>query len=156
MIENARKLNPDLTFRVGNMMDLDLEDETLAGIAAFYSIVNIPQESLPLVLREMARVLQPNGRLFLAFHMGDGVTGKMNCGATRSQWTFSFFSRRKPDAKTGVQFAIQRQINPDRLSLEGWLDNQLRKVKAASVERVSMTIGGNPQCAFNWEMPTKS
>jgi len=45
------------------MMDLDLEDETLAGIAAFYSIVNIPQESLPLVFREMARVLQPNGQL---------------------------------------------------------------------------------------------
>ena|SRR6267143_356674 len=66
MIENARKLNPDLTFRVGNIMDLDLEDATLAGIAAFYSIVNIPKESLPLAFREMARVLQPDGQLFLA------------------------------------------------------------------------------------------
>jgi len=76
MIENARKLNPDLTFRVGNIMDLDLEDAILAGIAAFYSIVNIPKESLPLAFREMARVLQPDGQLFLAFHMGDGVTGE--------------------------------------------------------------------------------
>ncbi len=48
MIENARKLNPDLTFRVGNIMDLDLEDATLAGIAAFCSIVNIfPKNPCP-------------------------------------------------------------------------------------------------------------
>jgi len=48
MIENARKLNPDLAFHVGNMMDLDLEDATLAGIAAFCSIVNIfPKNPCP-------------------------------------------------------------------------------------------------------------
>ena len=50
----------------------------------------------------------------------------------------------QPDAKTGVQFALQRQANPDRLSIEGWLDSELRKVKAASVARVPMTIGGKP------------
>ena len=32
-------------------MALDLQDEALAGIAAFYAIVNIPQESLPLAFR---------------------------------------------------------------------------------------------------------
>ena len=52
MIENARKSNPDLTFRVGNMMDLDLKAASLAGITANYSIVNIPQESLPWSLGE--------------------------------------------------------------------------------------------------------
>lgn len=55
------------------MMDLDLGDGTLAGIAAFYAIVNIPRESLPLVFREMERVLQTGGLLLLAFHTGDEV-----------------------------------------------------------------------------------
>ena len=54
-------------------MALDLDDGTLAGIAAFYAIVNIPKESLPLVFREMERVLQPGGLLLLAFHTGDEV-----------------------------------------------------------------------------------
>src|SRR6266699_3609962 len=73
MLEQARQLNPDLSFLEGNMMALDLPDGRLAGIAAFYSIVNIPKESLTLVFREMARVLQPGGVLLLAFHAGDEV-----------------------------------------------------------------------------------
>jgi SAM-dependent methyltransferase len=71
MLEQARRLNPDISFREGNMLALDLRDGTLAGIAAFYAIVNIPKESLPLVFREMERVLQPGGLLLLAFHTGD-------------------------------------------------------------------------------------
>jgi len=73
MVEIARLLNPELSFLVGNMMDLDLQDGLLAGIAAFYAIVNIPKESLPLVFREMERVLQPGGLLLLAFHVGDEI-----------------------------------------------------------------------------------
>lgn len=73
MVEMARQLNPDISFRVGNMMDLDLPDGLLAGIAAFYAIVNIPKEFLPLVFREMERVLQPGGLVLLAFHVGDEI-----------------------------------------------------------------------------------
>jgi integrase len=43
------------------MMSLDLPDGTLAGIAAFYAIVNIPKKSLPSVFWEMQRILQPGG-----------------------------------------------------------------------------------------------
>jgi ubiquinone/menaquinone biosynthesis C-methylase UbiE len=71
MIEEARRLNPDISFRQGNMLALDLPDATLAGIAAFYAVVNLPRESLPQVFREMARVLQPGGLLLLAHHVGD-------------------------------------------------------------------------------------
>ncbi|HET6217504.1 MAG TPA: class I SAM-dependent methyltransferase, partial [Acidobacteriaceae bacterium] len=73
MLEQARQLNPDISFREGNMLALELADGTLAGISAFYSIANIPQESLPLLFREMERVLQPGGVLLLAFHMGNEV-----------------------------------------------------------------------------------
>src|ERR1700747_3391532 len=51
MVEQARRLTPDISFREGNMMALDLPDAALAGIAAFYAIVNIPEESLPSVFR---------------------------------------------------------------------------------------------------------
>jgi ubiquinone/menaquinone biosynthesis C-methylase UbiE len=70
-LDKARQFNPDISFREGNMLALDLPDGTLAGIAAFYAIVNIPKGSLPAVLGGMARVLQPGGLLLLAFHTGD-------------------------------------------------------------------------------------
>jgi ubiquinone/menaquinone biosynthesis C-methylase UbiE len=71
MLEQARRLNPDIPFRQGNMLALKLPDASLAGIAAFYAVVNLPRESLPQVFREMARVLQPGGLLLLSFHIGD-------------------------------------------------------------------------------------
>src|ERR1035438_6120046 len=44
MLEQARGFSPDISFREGNMMSLDLPDGTLAGIAAFYAIVNRSEE----------------------------------------------------------------------------------------------------------------
>ncbi|HEY2861768.1 MAG TPA: class I SAM-dependent methyltransferase [Terracidiphilus sp.] len=70
MIEQARRLNPEIEFREGNMLALDLADASLAGIAAFYSIVNLPAQVRPQAFGEMARVLQPAGILLLAFHIG--------------------------------------------------------------------------------------
>jgi SAM-dependent methyltransferase len=71
MLKQARRLNPDILFREGNIMALDLPQETLAGIAAFYAIVNFPKESLPLAFREMEKVLKPGGLLLLGFHCGN-------------------------------------------------------------------------------------
>jgi len=73
MVEQARKLSPDISFREGNMLALELRDGELAGIAAFYAIVNIPVNSLLAVFREMCRVLKPGGLLLLAFHIGDEI-----------------------------------------------------------------------------------
>ena len=73
MVEQARKLNPGIQFREGNMLALDIPDASLAGITAFYSIVNIHVESLPIVFRELARVLMPGGLLLLAFHIGGEI-----------------------------------------------------------------------------------
>ena len=70
MIAQARRLNPDIEFREANMLGLDLDDGRLAGIAAFYAIVNIPAESQPVAFAEMFRVLKPDGVLLLAFHIG--------------------------------------------------------------------------------------
>ena len=73
MVEEARRLNPDIEFRVGDMLALPLGDRSLVGIVAFYAIVNIPSDLLPTVFREMWRVLQPEGRLRLSFHIGDEI-----------------------------------------------------------------------------------
>jgi len=73
MVGQARQRNPDISFQVGNMMALDLGDASLAGIVAFYAIVNIAENLLPTVFGEMWRVLKPKGRLLLSFHIGDEI-----------------------------------------------------------------------------------
>ncbi len=73
MLQEARKLNPAIPFREGNILGLDLPDGVLAGITAFYAIVNLPQDCLLTAFREMLRVLKARGLLLLAFHVGDEV-----------------------------------------------------------------------------------
>lgn len=91
MVEQARRLNPDISFREANMMALDLPDAALAGIAAFYAIVNIPEESLLSVFREMHRVLRPGGLLLLAFHVGSQVIRKEELWGQTVSMDFFFF-----------------------------------------------------------------
>ncbi|NUO99798.1 MAG: SAM-dependent methyltransferase, partial [Nonomuraea sp.] len=43
-----------------------------AGAVAWYSTVHTPQEDLPVLFAEFRRVLEPGGRLLLAFKAGDG------------------------------------------------------------------------------------
>lgn len=71
MIEQACRRTSSVRFEIGDVTALALRDGSLAGLVAFYSIVNIPFESLPRVFGEMHRVLQPSGLLLLAFHVGE-------------------------------------------------------------------------------------
>lgn len=114
MLEQARQFNPDISFREGNMMSLDLPDGTLAGIAAFYAIVNIPKESLPSVFREMQRVLQPGGLLLLAFHFGDEILHEDELWGRPISMDFFLF--RPPAIRhylEGAGFAIEEIIERD-------------------------------------------
>jgi len=70
MVAKARRLNPDLRFEQGTMLALDLPDGQLGGIAAFYSIVNVPRDAQPGAFAECRRVLAPGGLLLVAFHVG--------------------------------------------------------------------------------------
>ncbi|MEV6942428.1 methyltransferase domain-containing protein [Streptomyces sp. NPDC051172] len=72
MIELARQNHPGLTFTVGSMTALDIEDGSVAGILAYYSTHHTPPDLLPLVYGEFQRTLRPGGLLMLAGHVGAG------------------------------------------------------------------------------------
>jgi ubiquinone/menaquinone biosynthesis C-methylase UbiE len=73
MVAQAIKAHPQITFRQGDMRHLDLTDNSLAGITAFYCIIHIPRAEVTAVLRELRRVLQPGGILLLSFHEGNEI-----------------------------------------------------------------------------------
>jgi SAM-dependent methyltransferase len=74
MIAIARRDHPDLRFEVGTMTDLDLADQSVAGVVAFWSVIHVPDHAVPGVFGEFRRVLRPGGPLLVGFHVGDGTT----------------------------------------------------------------------------------
>ncbi len=70
MIDEARRRHPGMKFRVADMARLPFADGELAGIAAFYAIVNTPPDELIGPLREFRRVLRAGGLAILSFHIG--------------------------------------------------------------------------------------
>jgi SAM-dependent methyltransferase len=83
MIAIARGDYPHLRFEVGSMTDLDLADDAVAGIVAFWSVIHVPDDAVPGVFEEFRRVLQPHGLALVGFHVGDetqhtsqGYTGR--------------------------------------------------------------------------------
>jgi SAM-dependent methyltransferase len=118
MVEEARKANPDIEFRVGNMRSLDLPDGSLAGIAAFYSIIHVPLEGVTEVLLELRRVLQPGGVLFLTFHVGDEVVHLDDFFGHQVALDFTFFTQGEMegylrDAGFTLDTSIERPPYPD-------------------------------------------
>ncbi|MCT7660955.1 class I SAM-dependent methyltransferase [Mycobacterium deserti] len=95
MIAEARRLNPQLSFRIGSMTQLDFADDELDAVCAWYSVIHIPDEALPHVLSEFRRVLRPGGWAMLAFQVGDRP--RMFKEMFGEQVALTFY-RRQPDA----------------------------------------------------------
>ena len=79
----ARRDYPHLRFEVGTMTDLDLADDSVVGIVAFWSVIHVPDHAVQGVFEQFRRVLQPQGLLLVGFHVGEerrhtseGYTGR--------------------------------------------------------------------------------
>lgn len=67
----ARARYPEVSFERADMADIPLEDESVGGILAWYSIIHTPPADLPAILGEFARVLTPGGSALIGFFDGD-------------------------------------------------------------------------------------
>ena len=91
MVTQARQFNPDIKFHQGDMAALETDDDSWAGIVAFYSIIHIPREDVVAVLREFKRVLKPGGLLFFTFHIGQNAIFVDNWWEKEVAINFFFF-----------------------------------------------------------------
>lgn len=71
MVKIAEKLNKNLNFEVGNMLDLDKSDDEFGAILAFYAIVHFTYEEIERVFSEIYRGLKSSGQFLFSFHVGD-------------------------------------------------------------------------------------
>lgn len=119
MVEQARRLNPGISFQQGDMLALgDIDDKAYAGIAAFYSIIHIPRLKLDRALAELKRVLCPGGVLLLAFHIGREIIHRDEWWDKKVSLDFIFFetAEMKDNLKTvgfGLEEVIERDAYPE-------------------------------------------
>jgi SAM-dependent methyltransferase len=71
MVGVARREYPGIGFAVGSMTRLGIADGALAGVVAFWSLIHVPDESIPGVLAEFRRVSRPGAPVLVGFHLGD-------------------------------------------------------------------------------------
>ncbi|GLF99528.1 class I SAM-dependent methyltransferase [Streptomyces yaizuensis] len=67
MVDHARRAHPALRFEEARMEALPVEDATLGGVLAHYSMIHTPPGELPALLAEQARVLAPGGLILCSF-----------------------------------------------------------------------------------------
>jgi len=71
ILEQARTNHPKIHFQKGNILELEFEDDSIAGAVAFYTIVHFSEEQVRRACHEVLRVLQPGGIFLLTYHIGE-------------------------------------------------------------------------------------
>jgi ubiquinone/menaquinone biosynthesis C-methylase UbiE len=118
MIEIAKKLNPFIDFRIGNLFDLKFENNSIAGIVAPYLIVNYKMEDIPKAFSELYRVLKDKGQLLISFHSGGQELEINDFFVKGNTIPFTYFDSDKiRDCLTDTGFKIIEYIN--RMPYEG-------------------------------------
>ncbi len=67
LIEIARNSHPEVQFEVGQLASLPVETDSLQAVVSRHSLIHTPANLVPAALDEFARVLAPDGLLFLSF-----------------------------------------------------------------------------------------
>jgi SAM-dependent methyltransferase len=108
MVAVASRLNRDLEFREGTILALDVAIGSLAGIVAFYSIVNFEPALLPRAFAEMHRVVQPGRHLLIAFHIGREIVHRDEFLGQPVDLTFFLY---EPDMIAGLLIKAGFQVD---------------------------------------------
>jgi SAM-dependent methyltransferase len=126
MIAMARRAYPDLLFGVGSIIDLPYADASFDAAVYWYSVIHSPDDLLPRIAAEGARVVRPGGHVLLAFQVGSGSRDVANgYRALGHDVTLTRFHRtlaRMTDVLAAAGFAIVTQL--ERRPVPGERDPQ--------------------------------
>jgi ubiquinone/menaquinone biosynthesis C-methylase UbiE len=78
MVEVARRDHPGIRFEVGSMTELALADASVTGLLAWWSLIHVPDDEVPVALAQFRRVVRPGGVVMIGFQEGNGTTHKTN------------------------------------------------------------------------------
>ncbi|MFJ7967688.1 class I SAM-dependent methyltransferase [Streptomyces sp. NPDC096324] len=123
MVEHARRAHPALRFDEARMEALPVEDRTLGGVLAHYSMIHTPPGELPALLAEQVRVLAPGGLLLVSFFGTEGPEPiRFDHKVTPAySWPVDRFA----ELLTGAGLVVVAELRHDPASERGFLDAHL-------------------------------
>jgi SAM-dependent methyltransferase len=72
MLKVAHRRAPELRLVCADMRSLPVRSGSCGGVVSFYSVQHVVRSDLPVLLRELRRVLSDDGVLVVATHLGEG------------------------------------------------------------------------------------
>lgn len=123
MVDHARRAHPALRFDEARMEALPVEDGSLGGVLAHYSMIHTPPAELPALLAEQVRVLAPGGLLMASFFGTDGPEPVRfdHKVAPAYSWPAEQFA----ELLTGAGLVTVSRLLHDPMSERGFLDTHL-------------------------------
>jgi ubiquinone/menaquinone biosynthesis C-methylase UbiE len=92
ILEQARAIHPEIRFQKGNILGLEFENDSIAGVVAFYAIVHFTEKQVGIAFREVFRVLQPGGIFLFTYHIGEKTIHLDEFLGKRINIDFMFFT----------------------------------------------------------------
>ena len=93
-INDARQRYPGVDYRVGLADRLGVEDASLGGILAWFSLIHSDPDQIGAVLTEFARCIRPGGGLAIGFFEGAELVAFDHAVATAYLWPVGLLSLR--------------------------------------------------------------
>jgi hypothetical protein len=93
-IAHAQATHPSGKYQLGSMENLDVPNQSIAGILAWYSMIHLPPQKLDAVLSEFRRAMAPAATLVLGLFDGDEVAAFEHKVVTAYRWPLDELSER--------------------------------------------------------------
>ena len=94
-IDIAKNYNREMTFQRMDMMNLQVDDQSIDGIIAFYSIIHTPKDDIDEIFQEFKRALKIGGKIVLAVKEGKGERFEDNILDSNISIYFSYFTKKE-------------------------------------------------------------
>ena len=93
-IDHAQQRYPGVDYRTGHADRLDVEDASLGGLLAWYSLIHTDPDQIGAVLTEFARCIRTGGGLAIGFFEGAELAPFGHAVATAYFWPVDLLSQR--------------------------------------------------------------
>jgi len=138
LIAIARRDYPDCRFEVGTMTDLELAEDSVAGVLAFWSVIHVPDQAVPGVFEQFRRVLRPGDRCSSAFTSVTRHDARPR--ATRvARSTLRVTTARRARSQTGFAMRGSRS-RPNSSCGRTRPSRERSSLRAAPSDRATMTL----------------
>lgn len=114
-VERAKRDYPESEYRVGNAEHLEVEEGSLGGVLAWYSLIHTLPGDIGRSLSEFARTIRPGGSILLGFFTADHQATFNHAIAPAYYWPVEMLVRRVEEAGFRVTLTETRRERPERI-----------------------------------------